>query len=219
MSTIHVETPPQTQTSLKIFASLISWLFHPLLVGLYITIYLVYINPEYFIGLSKWTKLQTIFIYILNSIFFPVISLLLCKALSFIQSFYLHTQKDRIVGYSITMIFFFWTFYVFKNKPDVPSIMAQVSLGVFLATIAAFIANIYIKVSMHAIGAGGLVSLFICILFAGNSVVVVPLAAAILIAGLIATARLLLSAHNSFDIGWGFVIGFLSQLLAAWFIM
>lgn len=218
MSTLQAEATPQHSTSLRIFATLVSWFTHPLLIGLYITLYLVYGNPDFFIGINKWTKLQTVLIYLLNSIFFPVLSMLLCKALSFIQSFYLKTQKDRIVGYSITMVFFFWTFYVFKNKPDVPVIMAQVALGVFIATIIAFIANIYLKVSMHAIGAGGLVGVFVCILFAGTSIVAIPLAAAILIAGLACTARLILSAHDSPDIVWGFFIGLISQFLAAWFL-
>lgn len=209
---------PRHQVSQNWFGVIISWLFHPLLVGLYIALYLIYLNPDYFMGLSKWTKLQTLLIYLLNSIFFPVLSLLLCKALSFIQSFYLHTQKDRIVGYSITMIFFFWTFYVFNNKPDVPPVMAQMALGIFISNIAAFISNIYLKVSMHAVGAGGLVGLFVCLLFAGNSVVIIPLAAAILIAGATCTARLLVSDHTTYDIGWGFIIGILSQLTAAFFI-
>lgn len=216
MNTVRAALP----TSQKWAGVLISWLLHPLLIGLYITLYIVYLNPDYFLGAGRWVKLQTILIYVLNSIFFPVISLLLCKALSFVQSFYLHTQKDRIVGYSVTMIFFFWTFYVFNNKPDIPPVMARMALGIFLTTAASFIANIYMKVSMHAAGAGGLVGFFICLLYTGtgSSALAIPLAMAFLLAGLTCTARLLVSDHSTFDVGWGFGIGFICQVLAAYFI-
>ncbi|MBX3256568.1 MAG: hypothetical protein KF862_20700 [Chitinophagaceae bacterium] len=195
-----------------------SWIFHPLLVGLYMALFLIYGNPDYFIGVSKEGKLQTLLIYIINSVFFPLVSILLCKALGFVQSVYLRTQKERIVLYSITMIFFFWTFYVFKNKTGVPVVMAQMSLGIFFASIAAFIANIYLKISMHAIGVGGLTGLFTMLLYTTEGSVGIPLAASILIAGITCTARLIVSDHTSKEISWGFVFGFLCQVLAGWFI-
>ncbi|MFT3702220.1 MAG: hypothetical protein QM802_07615 [Agriterribacter sp.] len=202
----------------KIFGTFISWIFHPLFIGLYITLCVVYGIPEYFIGIDAKRKLQWVFIYIINGVFFPVISVLLCKALGFIQSVYLNTQKERIILYSISMIFFFWTFYVFKNITDVPAVMAQMSLGIFLAVVLAFLANIYIKISMHATGVGGMVGFFTVLLYASPVFVSVPLAIAILITGLTCTARLLVSDHEPGDIVFGLIAGFISQWIAAWFI-
>ena len=199
---------------LRYSASFISWLFHPLLLGLYMCIYLVYYQPDYFIGIGAKDKGQTVLIYIINSVFFPLVSLLLCKALGFIRSFYLNTQKERIILYSITMIFFFWTFYVFHNKPGMPPVMAKMALGIFLAVCADFVANIYFKISMHATAAGGLAGLLVMALLTSSVFIGYPLAVAILIAGLVCTARLLVSDHSMQEIVMGLASGFLGQWLA-----
>lgn len=204
--------------AIKLSGNFFSWIFHPLLVGLYMALFVIYGTSDYFIGVSEAGKMQTLLIYIINSVFFPLVSVLLCKALGFVQSFYLRTQKERIVLYSIVMIFFFWTFYVFKNKAGVPVVMAQMSLGIFFASVAAFIANIYFKVSMHAVGVGGMVGLFTILLYTTSALVSIPLATAILIAGITCTARLMVSDHTPGDLSWGFILGFISQALAAWFI-
>lgn len=214
----NAATGIQLSPGAKLFGNFFSWIFHPLMVGCYMALFLIYGTADYFIGISPAGKFQTLLIYIINSVFFPLVSVLLCKALGFIQSFYLRTQKERIVLYSITMIFFFWTFYVFKNKAGVPTVMAQMSLGIFFASVAAFIANIYLKISMHAIGVGGMIGFFTTLLYATTGMVNLPLAASVLIAGITCTARLLVSDHTTNEISWGVVAGFLCQLLAAWFI-
>lgn len=212
-------TAPGTASPIiKALATFFSWIFHPLFIGLYMCMYIVYLQPDYFIGVSKVARLQTILIYIVNSIFFPLISVLLCKALGFIDSIYLNTKKDRILLYTICMIFFFWNFYVFRNKGDIPGIVAIMALGIFLATVIAFIANIYFKISMHAIGVGGLIGFFTVLLYTSPVVVSIPFAFAVLIAGITCTARLLISDHNMADIFLGLVAGLISQWIAAWFL-
>ncbi len=201
----------------KLLAQFFSWLFHPLLAGLYMALYLIYLDPEYFMGMPISGKTQILFIYLINSVFFPLMAVLLCRGLGFVQSVYLKTQKERIILYAISMIFFFWTFYVFKNKPGIPVIMAQMSLGIFIAVIIDFIANIFFKISMHATGAGGLVGLFTVLLFTSPGLVNVPLAVAVLLAGLICTSRLIVSDHRMGDIVLGLMAGFASQWIAAWY--
>lgn len=215
VSTTHSGSASPVVKTLAIF---FSWIFHPLFIGLYMCLYIVYLQPDYFIGVSKITKLQTVLIYVVNSIFFPLISVLLCKALGFIDSIYLKTKKDRILLYTICMIYFFWNFYVFRNKSDTPAVVAVMALGIFLATVFAFIANIYFKISMHATGVGGMIGFFTVLLYTSPVVISAPLALAVLIAGITCTARLLASDHNMADIVLGLIAGFTSQWIAAWFL-
>ncbi|MBX3238482.1 MAG: hypothetical protein KIT80_06815 [Chitinophagaceae bacterium] len=212
--TVAIPVEKKIPVPVRFFARLISFIFHPLFIGVYIAAYLVFVHPDYFIGVSKQGKAQTLLIFIVNAVFFPLLSVLLCKALGFIQSLFVQSQKERIILYSITMVFFFWTFYVFKNKDGVPSILTQLSLGLFLSVIAAFIANIYFKVSMHATAAGGMLGIFVVILFTSAEVVNLPLVIAVLLAGLICSARLIISDHSVKEITWGFFLGFLCQWIA-----
>lgn len=219
-SSVSMPAPDAVKISpvIRGIAIFFSWIFHPLFIGLYMCLYIVYLQPDYFLGVSDKGKMQTVLIYVANSIFFPLVSVLLCKALGFIQSVYLDNRKDRILVYTISMIFFFWTFYVFNNKEGVPLILAKMALGVFLAVVAAFLSNIYFKISMHATAVGGLVGFFTVLLYTSPAIISIPFAAAILIAGITCTSRLLVSDHSMADIVLGFIAGFVSMWVADWFL-
>ncbi len=210
-------SPDRQTTGLSLFlGNVASVLFHPLLLGVYVTGYFIFLHPDYFTGVSHQGKVQTFLIFIVNAVFFPLLSVVLCKALGFIQSLIFQTRQERIILYAITMIFFFWTFYVFRNKEGIPGIMTQWSLGLFLSVIAAFLANIYCKVSMHAVGAGGAIGIFVVLLYTSPYIVHLPLMLSVLAAGITCTARLLVSDHNAAEITWGFFLGFLCQWMAYW---
>ena len=202
----------------KIFANLFSYLFHPLFIPLYLTLFLLYIHPSAFAGFSAFEKKQTAFIVALNLLFFPLMSVLLLKAVGFIDSLFLKTQKDRIIPFIACGIFFFWAYTVFKEQPQYPRILVSYIFGIFLASSAALLANIYFKVSMHAIGVGGLLGSFFILFYTNSMQMTWPLCAVLLITGLACTSRLILKAHRPFDIYGGLLIGIISQLAAAYIV-
>jgi hypothetical protein len=140
---------------------------------------------------------------------------LLLKGLGFIQSVFLHSQKDRIIPYIASTIFFFWTYNVFRQQPHYPAILTSFFFGVLITASAALLANIYFKISMHAMGVGGMLGLFLVIMVYNTMLMTWPLCIAILIAGIVCSARLLISNHSVKDIYWGLFLGVLSQLVAA----
>jgi hypothetical protein len=219
MSSYNQESAIDSQQNpvIRFFAGFFSYLFHPLLVGFMLTAYLIYGQSDFFTGISAQSRLQDLVIYIFNGVFLPFFGVLLCKALGFVQSIYLRTQKERILPYSISIIFFFWTFYVFRNKADTPLILAQLSLGIFLATSLAFIFNIFFKISMHATAVGGLVGFFLALLYssAGGAGVGPALLLSVLIAGIVGSSRLILTDHRMMDIVFGLILGIACQLVAA----
>jgi membrane-associated phospholipid phosphatase len=200
----------------KVFAYLNSYLFHPLFVPLYVILFLLYVHPSAFTGFSDSTKIRVIFIVIINLLFFPLISVLLLKAVGFIDSIYLKNQKDRIIPYIASGIFFFWAYHVFKEQSQYPEVWVSYLLGLFLASSAALIANIYFKVSMHAVGVGGWLGLFFLMFNSKEMMMTWPLAAVLLITGMVCTSRMILKAHSPLDIYGGLIIGVLTQL-AGWY--
>ncbi len=199
----------------KFTAHFISYLFHPIFIPLYVVAFLVFIHPSYFSGFSMAAKKQTLLIVLINAVLFPLFAVVLLKAVGFIQSIFLKTQKDRIIPYMACGIFFFWAYLVFKNQSHYPLMLTSFLLGVFLASSAALLANIYFKISMHAIGVGGLLGVFLLIMKSNTMLMTWPLAAAVLIAGLVCTARLLISDHSTKDIYSGLLVGIVSQFVAA----
>ena len=200
---------------LKWTANFFSYIFHPIFVPLYAIAFIVYIHPSYFSGFSSKAKLYTILISAYNLIFYPLLSIVLLKAVGFIDSIFLRTKRDRIIPYMACGIFFFWAYTVFKKQETYPEILPSFILGVFLAASAGLIANIYYKVSMHAIAMCGWLGLFLVIAKSNSMLMTWPLALVLLCTGIVCTSRLIVSDHSEKDIYTGLVIGLLSQIVAA----
>ena len=215
----HVLPALKVSPVLKAIASLLSYLFHPIFLPLYAVWFIAYIHPSYLSGFSGNMRLRTVLITAQNAVFYPLFCVLLLKGVGFISSVFLRTQKDRIIPYMACGIFFFWTFTVFKEQSMFPTILPSFMLGVFLASSAALLANIYFKISMHAVGAGGMVGLFIVIAGTNTMLMTWPLSIALLITGLVCSARLLITDHTPRDIYTGLAAGLLAQFIAAFIIL
>lgn len=198
----------------KVFAWFFSIIFHPVFIPLYVAGFLLFLHPTAFAGFSEGDKRQTLLIILLNLVFFPLLSVLLLRALGFVASVKLNTRKDRIIPYISSGIFFFWAYTVFKEQPHYPLLLTSFILGIFLASSAALLANIYIKISMHAIGMGGLLSFMLIVLREGIQMPWI-VAAAVLLTGIVCTSRLLISDHSQKEISLGLVVGVITQWAAA----
>ena len=165
-------------------------------------------------GFTPHEKIQTFFILILNLLFFPLLSVLLLKSVGFIDSLLLKTQKDRIIPYIACGIFFFWTYTVFKQQPRYPLVLTAYLLGIFLTSSAALLANIYTKISMHALGLGSAIGIFGYLMLNHSMLMSWPLALLLLITGATSSFRLYLKAHRPIDIYIGLFIGIFCQLVA-----
>jgi hypothetical protein len=212
------ETGHQPQnTVVRILAKIISYIFHPLFVPVYVAAFLLVVAEPYFFTSSSPARkiLEIIRFFILYS-FFPLVTVLLCKALGFLQSIYLKTQKERIIPYIACNVYYFFMAYVLRHQSEYAPEVVQFAMAIFIASSAGLIANIYMKVSMHAISMG------ILLMFMGILAPLQPVnytlyvSIAVLIAGLVCTARLIVSDHTPKEIYVGLIIGIASQLLAVW---
>ena len=131
---------------------------------LYIAYYIILVHESYFTGIGEKERIRVLMWVALNMIFFPAVTVLLLKGVGFIDSIYLKNQRDRIIPYIAAGIFYFWMYLVFRNQPEIPQILTAFTFGAFLASSAALVANIYFKISMHAIGCGGMIGVLIVIL-------------------------------------------------------
>jgi len=199
----------------RFFAHVFSYIFHPLFIPLYVTWFLAFVHPGYFSGFSVLGKKKLLLLITINAFAFPVITVLLLKALGFIESIFLKTQKDRIIPYIASGTFFFWTQYVLREQNYVPRILVAFMFGVFISSSAALIANIYYKISMHAIGMGGLIGLFLVIMQQNTMLMTWPLSLVILLAGLVCTSRMIVSDHRPKEIYMGLLVGLVCQFVGA----
>jgi hypothetical protein len=199
---------------IKIAAKIISYIFHPIFIPVYVLIFLLKEQPHLFVALTGGKKTLTVIQFAVMYAMFPVVTALLLKALGFIDSVYMKTQRDRIIPYVICMIYYFWVWYVIKNQSIYPEELIQFSLSIFISSIFGLMSNAYMKVSMHAMAVGTMATFVLILALQGIISSGIYLSAALLLAGLVCTARLIVSDHTSKEIYTGLIIGVASMLLA-----
>ncbi|HMI78332.1 MAG TPA: hypothetical protein VK484_06035 [Ferruginibacter sp.] len=200
----------------RFFAHFFSYVFHPLFIPFYVIWFLVIFHPSYFSGFSSFLKIRILLITALNTVFFPAFAILLMKGLGFIKSVFLHTQQDRIGPYLSSMIFYFWAARIFfKFEPQLNPVLASFMTGVFLTTVAGLLSNIYFKISMHAMGCGGMIGILLVIMNSNSMLMTWPLCIAFLITGIICTSRMVVSNHTPKEIYLGLLVGLLCQFITA----
>jgi len=214
---VSVPDSPSQPAWIRFIATIISYVFHPLFIPVYLTYFVFTTRAYQFAGIDSWAKTLKLLLVFITCCFFPLISVLLLRALNFIDSIYLKTQKDRIVPYIICMTFYFSVWYYFKKNHEVADLVSM-GLAIFNASVAGFLLNIIMKVSMHAI-AVGVMTTFIAILAFNETVnLSLYLSIAFFIAGVVCTSRMIVSDHRPGEIYIGFIAGVLSQLAAQYFV-
>ncbi|HRG83398.1 MAG TPA: hypothetical protein PLO99_12860, partial [Chitinophagaceae bacterium] len=108
--------PPAIRMAARFF----SWLFHPVFIPVLLVWFMLYRHPYLFAGFSGMDKTKVMIQAFVMFCFFPIVTVLLLKALKFISSFQLHSQKDRIIPLVACGIWYFWIWYVWRNLPDYP---------------------------------------------------------------------------------------------------
>ena len=198
--------------ALQLTAKIISYIFHPLFIPVYMGWFFIYVL-RLFPDQDAWHQSMLIIQFFVSYTLLPLVTVLIAKGLGFVQTIYLKTQRDRIIPYMAIMIFYFWMWYVSKNL-SFPKESVSFSLAVFLATCVGAFFNSYVKVSMHGLSMGVVITLlFILSLYSKNNMGPY-LSIALFIAGLVGTARLLNNDHHPFEVYAGLFLGALSQLIA-----
>jgi len=216
---------------LRLLAHFFSVVFHPLLIVTYMLVILLLVNP-YMFGVNGLTGGKKLVLLIFLSTFvIPAFAVFMMKALDMIDSLQMKTKAERIGPYIVTGIFYMWLFQNILNNPEIPSAYKSFVLGATIGLFVAFFFNLFTKVSMHALGMGGLLGMIIItsLLFSYDSFVfsIGPfgvmemsmnalLMLVILLCGIVGTSRLLLNAHILQDLYSGFIIGLSTQFLALW---
>jgi hypothetical protein len=210
---------PEQPLPLKLVAKFISWVFHPVFVPVMVIWFLVYVHPYLFAGFSPEQKFRTVMMAVISFTFFPLITVLLLKGLKFIDSIYLRTQKDRIIPFVACMIWYFWIAYVWNNfgktrdVVDIPHNAVQFAFAAFFSTIIGLMINVKMKISLHAISMGIVVCFFTMMAVSQDVNFAIYLSVVLLLAGLVCTARFIVSDHTPAEVYTGLVAGIVSMLV------
>jgi hypothetical protein len=204
----------------------------PVLVLTYVLLLMLSISPFAFGANDMFDKRSMVFIMgvFITSALIPAIGMLLMKGLGFIQTWQMEDKQDRTGPYIMSGVFYLWLFKNLISGGQTPILFTAFVLGATVSLFLCFFLNIFTKVSAHAAGMGGFVTMLLLLPFhwseAGEMVPLfglmvswpVVIALGILLAGAVGAARLALKAHTPADLYRGYLVGIFSVLLAVYFL-
>jgi hypothetical protein len=204
---------------LKYIGQFISYILHPLFVPTYFMLFLMQVLPYEFVGITDWQLKMRLFSVFWLTAFFPAFSVFLMWRLKLSDSIYLRTQKERIIPYVITMFFYWWMYYLSRNFTDQPLALKFFYFGIFVASAIGLVVNNFIKVSLHGMGVGGLLTavLLVGIHYPINALPWLILA--VLLTAMVISARMIVSDHTKQELLIGLVIGVLTQVMAYFWVI
>ncbi len=215
---------------IRIIAKLLSLIMHPLLIISYVLFFLMQTNP-YIFGYSGPKSQGLIVISIVTiSFMFPMISILLMKALGLIQTIHMKDKKERIGPLIVTGLFYMWLYVNIRNNTNIPDALSFFILGSTISVFMALMINSFTKISLHTIAMGGLTAGIMFIVFnwtygtfdiafqwfnfqfrISDRLVAIIV---VILAGAVGSSRLYLKAHKEDEIYGGYLVGVLSQIIA-----
>ncbi len=204
---------------LRIGAQIVSYVFHPLFIPTFFMLYLIKVVPFEFVGITDWQLKLRVFSVFWLTAFFPAFAVFLLWRLKFSDSIYLRTQKERIIPYVISMFFYWWMYYLSRNFTDQPLALKFFYFGIFIASSIGLIVNNFMKVSLHAMGVSGLLMAVLLVSFYYPIHNFIWVSLAILLAGVVVSARMIVSDHTKQELIIGFAIGILTQLMAYFWVL
>lgn len=193
-------------------AKIISHLFHPLLMPTYGFLLLFSTNNYIAIFTPLSIKLVILIITFVFTFILPTVNALILLKAGRINSLEMETNRERVIPYLSTSLYFFALYYLFNDR-EFPPVFVVLILGAAISILLTFLVNFKWKISAHAIGVGGIagaiwgISLRLAIDFR------MILMLSVLVAGFIGFARLKLNAHTPAQVYTGFLTGFLIEFL------
>jgi len=188
-------------------AQIISILLHPVLMPTYALLLIFKLSHYLDYTTPQSIKLALFLIVIFNTLLMPVfISWLLLKR-GLIKSFNMDKREERIVPFLCNTALMMVAYYMI-SRISIPKIFSMLLLGAAASVVIAILINLKWKVSIHMIGIGGITGMFFGLSTFLLIDLRIPILIALVIAGIIGTARLSMGAHRPSQLYLGFLVGF-----------
>lgn len=193
---------------MRAVAIIISVLFHPLLVTSYLIAVLGIYFPSLFMMPPDRLRIIVTFIFCFTVIL-PIVNILMFRMFGTISTYTMDSRQERIIPFTaIALIYLVMTGMFFYKLPVSSNLNLLLVIISSLVVVATLITYFY-KVSVHALAMWGCIG----ILFPMNKALeqpslVWPTVIAVLMAGIVMSARLYLNAHTPRQILFGSIAGF-----------
>ena len=190
---------------------LISILLHPMFMPILALHLTLLVLPSLAFTLSQ--NLLLIYgILIFSTMVLPLISIFWLMQKGKVSSLEMSNHKERSLPLFKTVIWMSFGYYLLQNLLFYTPILKAELLGAILIILIAAIISKFWKISLHLLGIGGVVGVFIALqILHGDFLYLLLLF--ILLSGLLGVARIKQKAHNYAQVYAGFLVGLSVELI------
>ncbi len=200
---------------MKKTASVISYLFHPLIIPTIATWIFMNIASYWFMLTDKgqYIVLAVVFIF---TFLLPAITVPLYIYFQIVKRPEMETGRERVFPLIFTLLYYYGCFYMLNTLP-LPAFFKGFILAAIIIIALVLIVTIFWKISAHLAAIGGFAGGLIAFSLRYDAMVIYYIMAVIFISSIVAVARLVKEAHSPLQIyaGWGtgFLVSFLLVML------
>ena len=193
----------------------ISWVLHPFLLPIYMMALLL--TMPTFAHYSPNVKFYLLWVVALYAVIIPVLSLGVLRSLGRISDYRVDDRRERMLPLLIGALCYILCAVTVAKIPSAV-FLRKFMLAAACCELLCLGVSFYWKISLHLTGMGAVVALLVVMNVVGVGNMMVPLVAAVLCAGALASARLYLGCHNGRQVLAGFCGGFAVSVLAVLFL-
>ena len=188
---------------------LISIILHPIfipIISFYLSIKLV---PNLDFTIANYQN-YILLILVICTIMFPVLCMLFLIKFDVISSLEMKEKHERPIPLLLTGGCLILSLKLTEKLLAFTPVLKKELVGAIIIILLASIISKFWKISLHMLGVGGLIGVLVSLqyLYGGLSSMIIYF---MLIAGIIAMARIYLKAHNHSQIYVGFIVGFIIE--------
>ncbi|GAB3333928.1 hypothetical protein GCM10027299_41830 [Larkinella ripae] len=197
-------------------ARVLSAVFHPLLMPTLLFSILLFVAPGS-LGVDTYGlafKLSLLVLIAICTFLVPAFLIFFLYRTGFVRSLHMEELHDRRVPYFMTALLYttttlFFAFQFSNAVPEIGIVLGSITVSVTLVGLI----SLFWKISAHSVGISGMVGALVAVAIKSGEVsLLYPLLALIVLAGLLASARLRLNAHTPAQIAAGMGLGLLVSI-------
>ena len=193
-----------------LLARAISFVFHPLFLATYLFVVFAFYFPQGFEPVDEEYTWRFILVMFGFTFVLPSLVIGILRTMGLVDSLAMKSRRERIIPFVvISMVYVVATsmFYM-QNRVNMNDNFFKFLLVIDALVIVSTIVTFFFKISVHSIGVWG----FIGILYSLNQVVdngtlFYPVLVAIVVAGIVMSARLKLNVHTLVEVFSGAAVG------------
>lgn len=193
---------------MKVVAHLVSAVFHPLLLSTYLVWWFGRLFPA-FLTINREALLPISgFVFVVTGVL-PAVNLLMFRYFGSINSYLLTDHKQRIIPFFFIALIYMLVTALFYFKLPISASFIKMMIIVTVLVLASAIITVFYKISVHSLGMWGCIGILLPLNKAVEDGSLIWLTCgAIVVAGIVMWARLLLNAHTPREVLAGSLVGF-----------